>query len=42
MAQKTGKSYIFYMISTTLTKTGGGGEGCFILWQNFASKFLEN
>ena len=42
MGQKTKKSHIFSMISTTLTKTGGGGAGCFILWQNFASKFLEN
>ena len=42
MGQKTRKSHIFCMISTTLTKNGGGGAECFILWQNFASKFLEN
>ena len=44
MRQNTGKyiSIYFCIISTTLTKTEGGGEGCFILQENFASKFLEN
>ena len=30
MGQNTRKSDFFCMILTTLTKTGGGGTGCFI------------
>ena len=33
---------LFFMISITLAKTGGGGPGYFILKQNFTSKFLEH
>ena len=40
---KQWKIYIYFcIISTTLTKTEGGGEDCFILQENFVSKFLEN
>ena len=35
MAQNTGNLIFFALI-------GGGGAGCFILWLNFASTFLEN
>ena len=31
MGQNTGKSDFFCIISTILTKNGGGGAGCFIL-----------
>ena len=42
MGQHTGKSDIFFMISTNLAKTGVGGASCCILYQNFTSKFVEN
>ena len=31
IGQNNGKSDLFCMISTTLTKAGDGGAGCFIL-----------
>ena len=39
---QTLENLIFCMISTNLKKTGDGGAGCFILLQNFRSKFLKN
>ena len=35
------KIWFFCIIATTLTKIGFGEAGCFILYKNFASKFLE-
>ena len=42
MVQNTGKYDFLFFFSTTLTKAGVRGVGCFILQENFASKFLEN
>ena len=42
MGQNNRNIDLFCMISTTLTKTGDRGAGCFILQQNVTSKVLEN